>query len=519
MKNVHKTIGIAILFILLTACLAPKSSIETSPKPPSNAIDLPNGVTVQLSANPTKKNIKGLELEMLGYNSQIPGPLYRVKQNTTILVNFTNNLDVPMGLSTVHWHGLRLENKFDGTPNITQPPVQPNQSFLYRLSFPDEGVYWYHSHLREDYQQELGLYGNILVTPEQNDYYNPVNREEMLVLDDISIERGNLYPFDKRYINHVLSGRFGNIMLVNGDPEYTLQLKKGEVVRFYVTNVANTRTFNLSIPRARMKLIGGDQGAFERNEFIESLVISVSERYIIEAFFESPGVYEIKNMNPKRHYVIGKIVVSEEAVEQDFKSEFLILNENPYIEEELFDFRHLFDKKVGLELLLTMEMQGAIKGEERGNGAEGQEPAQLESPLVEPIEWEDSMHALNRESTNLTVKWILHDRNTSNRNMNINYTWKAGEIVRIRIVNDPDSPHPMHHSIHFHGQRFLVLERDGVRNKNLVWKDTILVPAGSTVDILLEASNTGDWLAHCHIAEHAASGMQMSFRVSENQWA
>lgn len=75
--------------------------------------------------------------------------------------------------------------------------------------------------------------------------------------------------------------------------------------------------------------------------------------------------------------------------------------------------------------------------------------------------------------------------------------------------------HPMQHPIHFHGQRFLVAEINGKAPSNLVWKDTVLVPAGATVDILLEASNPGQWMAHCHISEHIEANMMLGFSVVE----
>jgi FtsP/CotA-like multicopper oxidase with cupredoxin domain len=71
----------------------------------------------------------------------------------------------------------------------------------------------------------------------------------------------------------------------------------------------------------------------------------------------------------------------------------------------------------------------------------------------------------------------------------------------------------MQHPIHIHGQRFLVLERDGVPNRNLVWKDTMILTAGSTADIVLELSNPGTWMVHCHIAEHIDAGMMFTFEV------
>jgi FtsP/CotA-like multicopper oxidase with cupredoxin domain len=71
----------------------------------------------------------------------------------------------------------------------------------------------------------------------------------------------------------------------------------------------------------------------------------------------------------------------------------------------------------------------------------------------------------------------------------------------------------MQHPIHFHGQRFLVLSDNGIENNDLVWKDTTLVPAGHTVDILLDVTNPGDWMFHCHIAEHLSNGMMGLLKV------
>ena len=76
----------------------------------------------------------------------------------------------------------------------------------------------------------------------------------------------------------------------------------------------------------------------------------------------------------------------------------------------------------------------------------------------------------------------------------------------------------MHHPFHIHGAgRFLVLSRDGEPEPNLVWKDTVLLGAGQTIDILLDVSNPGLWMAHCHIAEHTESGMMFSFTVARPQ--
>ena len=172
-----------------------------------------------------------------------PGPLIRVGQASTIFVNFTNDTPFP---TAVHWHGIRLENRFDGVPGVTQEPVAPGESFRYTIRFPDAGIYWYHPHHREDVQQELGLAGNMVVEPLAPDYYGPVSREEVVMLDDLLLDGDGPVPFGEESANFMLMGRFGNVFLTNGEPDYGLELRAGEVVRFFFTNASNTRTFNLS---------------------------------------------------------------------------------------------------------------------------------------------------------------------------------------------------------------------------------------------------------------------------------
>ena len=124
------------------------------------------------------------------------------------------------------------------------------------------------------------------------------------------------------------------------------------------------------------------------------------------------------------------------------------------------------------------------------------------------------MVAVNRLTTPANMRWMLVDRDSGAANAAIDWQFTVGDQVKIRLVNEMDSDHPMHHPFHVHGAgRFVVLARGGVTEGNLVWKDTVLVRTGETVDILLDVTNPGIWMAHCHIAEHHESGMMFSFNV------
>jgi FtsP/CotA-like multicopper oxidase with cupredoxin domain len=133
------------------------------------------------------------------------------------------------------------------------------------------------------------------------------------------------------------------------------------------------------------------------------------------------------------------------------------------------------------------------------------------------IEWEDDMVEVNRLTTPANMRWKLIDRDTGKANAEIDWHFRVGEQIKIRLLNEMAGDHPMHHPFHVHGAgRLLVLARDGQVEPNLVWKDTVLVRAGETVDVLLDVTNPGHWMAHCHIAEHHESGMMFSFDVSES---
>jgi FtsP/CotA-like multicopper oxidase with cupredoxin domain len=251
---------------------------------------------------------------MLAYNGSVPGPTLKVPQGATITVHVSNHGDIA---ATVHWHGLRLENRYDGTHD-TQAPIPVGETFAYQVRVPDPGAYWYHPHIREDYGQEMGLYGNILVTPSEPDYWPPANREQVLTLDDFLIEDGAIAAFREPKTTHVAMGRFGNVMLVAGEPDLALEAKRGDVVRSYFTNTANTRVFNVTLPGAQMKLVGADSGRYEHGELVDEVLLAPSERVVVDVLFDAAGELELEHRPPERTYKLASITVSDEQPERLF---------------------------------------------------------------------------------------------------------------------------------------------------------------------------------------------------------
>lgn len=554
-------------------------------------LEFADGEAIDLRIGPVAKQLGESTVRMLAYNGSVPGPVLHVQQGSTLIVNVLNEGDLE---ATVHWHGLRLDNRFDGT-HETQAPMPVGGQFTYRIEFPDPGVYWYHPHIREDYGQEMGLYGNIVVAPADPKYWPPVHRELALVLDDVLIEDGRIAPFSTTETNYVAMGRFGNVLLLNGEPDSSLDAAKGEVVRLYLTNTANTRVFNVGIPGARMKRVGGDSGRYEREEFVDGLILAPSERVVVDVLFEETGELTLEHRTPDRTYTLATIGVADEQAVPSLQPEFEELRVNAdmlaerariaaYLESdpdktlaflaemnmgepelppgttlayacpmhaEVISAEPGRCPKCGMTLLATAAVPIAyacpMHPEVRAEQPErcpkcGMKlvPAQLvqqpsaagshdssqhqhdhhhhaasEHPdSASGIEWEDDMVAINRMTTPSNTRWKLIDRTTGAEGAGIDWRFRVGQRVKIRLVNEMDSDHPMHHPFHIHGAgRFLILSRDGTPEPNLVWKDTVLVPTGQVVDVLLDVTNPGRWMAHCHIAEHHESGMMFSFTV------
>lgn len=478
---------------------------------PREVVRLRDGDTLVLTATPVRQTVKGHAFIGYGYNGQVPGPLIWATQGSTVHVRYRNRIEWP---STVHWHGVRLDNRFDGAEGLTQDAVPPGGDFLYSVRLPDAGLFWYHPHRRDDILRDLGLYGNLLVTPSREEL-GPAHREEVLMLDDLELADQGLVPYGAERPTHALMGRFGNVLLVNGRADWSLDVSRGEVVRFLLTNVANVRTFNVSFGGARIKLLGSDLSNFEREEWVESVVVAPAERYLVDVRFADPGPVTIENRVLAIDHIFGRffpqvdtlgtVRVQERPAQPDHGAEFAVTRRQPGVVADIDRVRRDFDRPVDRALVVRMEAKGLPFVVDRF--------LRIDSVYFHPVEWSGTMPMMNWNSTSREVQWILEEPGSGRRNMDIRWDFKLGSTVKIRITNLRHTLHAMQHPIHFHGQRFLVLEQNGIRNTNLAWKDTFLLPAGGSADILLDITNPGTWMAHCHISEHLEAGMMMAFTV------
>jgi FtsP/CotA-like multicopper oxidase with cupredoxin domain len=313
-------------------------------------------------------------------------------------------------------------------------------------------------------------------------------------------------------------GRFGNVFLVNGEPDRRLRVRRGEVVRLFLTNVSNARTFNLSFPGARMKVVAGDASRFEREAWVESVVIAPAERYVVHVRFDRPGETALVNRVHALDHLYGRffeetdtlarVTVTEEPATPDLAADFDALREDPTLRAELARFagHAAFDRPPDKTLVLDVAT--------RDLPFVTRQVMQLDSIYFHPMEWSGTMPGMNWAATTRQVRWVLRDPATGRENMDVDWTFPRGAVVKLRLVNERTAIHAMQHPIHVHGQRFLVLAVNGIPSADLVWKDTVLVPAGATVDLLVDLANPGRWMVHCHVLEHLSADMMMAFTVN-----
>ena len=335
------------------------------------------------------------------------------------------------------------------------------------------------------------------------------------MLDDLLIGEQGLVPYGREHATHAAMGRFGNVMLVNGESDWTMTARGGEVVRFYLTNVANSRTFNLSFDAGtRIKVVGSDLGSYARETWVESVVIAPAERYVVDVSFPKRGSAALVNRVRAIDHLYGRFfgvtdTLGTIAIEGSAPPSPAFATLRASAESAHLD--SIVAANAGQPPDKTLELRVQFTG----LPFVSEQLMRIDSIYFNPVEWEGTMPGMNWATTGTEARWILRDLGTGLENMDIQWRFRRGSYSRIRLIGARKALHGMQHPIHLHGQRFLVLAVNGKRNPNPVWKDTVLVPAGGAVDILAEWSNPGVWMLHCHIAEHLESQMMMHFHVED----
>ena len=408
-----------------------------------------------------------------GYGGRVPGPTLRVPQGERVTRRFVNEL--PQA-STVHWHGVRLENAMDGASGVTQVPVPPGGGFLYDFVAPDAGTFWYHPHERAWEQMARGLYGALVVDEPEPPR---VDRDEVLLIDDWRLtEEATLHEESFGAIgdwSH--GGRTGNWITVNGASPWTRTASRHERLRLRLANTANSRIFTLETRGLEGWLVALDGQPLETLEPVGRIVLGPGERADL--------VVDVVARSGERALVVsrereGAFILCTFAVEHSLRETRGAapppLRPNP--------LPALGDLSRAREA--TLRMAGGAMG--------GLREAILDGRTM-PI----------RELAARGKVWALNGLAESPREPL--FAARRGETVLITMANDTAWPHGMH----LHGHHFRQVSPDGSLGP---WRDTLLMDREETVRIAFVTDNPGDWLLHCHMLEHSVSGMRTWFRVA-----
>jgi FtsP/CotA-like multicopper oxidase with cupredoxin domain len=381
--------------------------------------------------------------DMLGYNGSTPGPELRVRQGDTLALRFDNKTNEG---SSVHWHGIRLENAMDGVPGLTQPLVEPGESFDYRFKTLDAGTFWYHSHNRSWEQVAKGLYGPLIV-----EEANPprVDHDITVMLDDWRIEEtgalvggfGNMHDFSH-------AGRMGNYAKILPSQD---SVRLGDRIRLRLINTATARIFPIRIEGLSAQVVALDGMPLAKPRLLEDFQIAPAQR--VDLIGDVTSAVDFLFVLRDDIYEMGSIKMGGE-------------NSTPATAPiEALSAPVIFEPKDVPDQSLSLRMEGGAMGGRHAG---------------------DDIWAFNGVSGLKDAPFASFNR---------------GDTAEFDLINDTSFPH----GIHLHGHHFYEVNLDGSLGD---LRDTSLVERGASRKISVVFDNPGKWLLHCHMLGHQASGMK-----------
>ena len=433
---------------------------------------------LQLRAAPGKAQLapKGYgATDVWAFNGSVPGTTLRGTKGGRMRVAVENGLSEP---TSVHWHGLRLENPMDGVPGVTQDAIAAGASFDYDFRLPDAGTYWYHSHSRSFEQVARGLYGPLIVDePDPPD----VDADEILMLDDWrlvgegAIAEGFGAIFDKAH-----GGRIGNWVTVNGQGEWKKPVPRGSRIRLRLINAANGRIFGLHLSGMTASVVALDGQPTPRPLPTDTVSLAPAQRVdlIADISGNDGGEAVIASRERDGDFAIASFPIEAGKAPSSIEIPTLPSNNVPLPSQT----------DAMAAPVRELRMEGGAMGRMREAEFEG-ESLDARTLASRGMAWSFNGMAGMPEAPFAEVR--------------------RGETVRIALINDTSWPHAMH----LHGHHFLEFTRAAFGSiPNL--RDTTVVAPNSQREIVFVADNPGDWLLHCHMLEHAAAGMMTWLRVT-----
>ncbi|TXL07756.1 copper oxidase [Methylococcaceae bacterium CS1] len=391
------------------------------------------------------------------YNGMVPGPVIRIKLGETLQLKLTNNL--PQA-TTIHWHGVRVPNAMDGVPGVTQPPVQPGESFTYQFTPKDAGTFWFHPHVKAAEQIERGLHGVLIVEDAEEPEYS---QEFVWVLDDwlLTKDRQVATNFVSRHdLAH--DGRWGNVLTINGRYQPAFQVKAGERIRIRMVNVANGRVFSPSFAKLVPYVIAVDGMLAEASFPLREFYLAPGNRIDLDIII--PKAFAGKSLS----------------------------------------VQNLYGRKKSALAFLQVAAEEAVETPGFDSPRARQFPRWADAIKL-PIEHEYILNA--KRGGVYGISWTIDNKTWPD---NATHELTSGQFYRLRFTNKSSRLHPMH----LHGQFFKVIAKNGRAVQENFWRDTVLIGPKQSIDIGLIPLDKGLWLNHCHILEHAEAGMMTVINVN-----
>lgn len=543
-KNIYKKLlPIVVLLLVTTNTIAQKV------------------VRYDLYVKDTIVNFTGKEKRAIAVNGQIPMPTLTFTEGDTAEIHVHNRLKESTSL---HWHGLYLPNKEDGVPYLTQMPIEPNTTHVYRFPIIQNGTHWYHSH--SGLQEQIGMYGSMVLLKQENDPtfrkgiddlpsvpiilsewtdYNPDNVHRMLhnANDWFAIKKNTVQSYGeainaghfktkltnewKRMLAMDVSDVYYDRFLINGTSESQLsQFKAGEKVRMRISNGGASSYFWLTYAGGKITVVANDGNDVEP-VVVDRLIIGVSETYdVIVTILAENTSYEFlatpEDRTKSASIYIGSGIkqLASPLPKLKYFEGMKMMNDMMKMDGTMND--------MGMDMTLQqMDMNTVmypeITGENKPKSSQHSDHSNHTMPSNDIVTLNYAMLKSPTKTTLPKDAPVRELRFELTGNMN-RYVWsmdnrvlaetdkiliKKGEIVRITLYNNSMMRHPMH--LHGHDFRVINGQGDYAPLKNVL----DIMPMETNV-IEFEANLDGDWFFHCHILYHMMAGMNRVFST-ENQ--
>ncbi|MER9226407.1 multicopper oxidase family protein [Mesorhizobium sp. M0664] len=425
----------------------------------------------------------GPQTTVWAYDGTIPGPTLRLRQGQPVRITVENGLDED---TTVHWHGIRLANAMDGVPGLTQKPIGPGQSFVYEFTLPDAGTFWYHPHADSLVQLGRGLAGALVVEEVEP---VAVDRDILWLLQDWRLAaNGQIAGGFGSAMDASMSGRVGNVVTVNGTGPGDRSVKAGERVRLRLANASLARMMALRFEGHRPVVVAIDGQPCDPHE-------PEGGRLVLAPAMRIDIVLDMQGHPGSRHAVIDDFYDG-----LAYTLTTLAYDAAPPIRA------HPLDAPAGLPRnpLPQPDLAGAerqeivLQGGMMGGGK---------------LKGVGGMMGMGMMGMNGGAAWAINGMSMTgdgHAGMAPQFTLKRGVTCHLTMRNETAWWHPMH----VHGFSLSVISRNGSPVPHRQWQDTVLLAPKDVIECAFVADNPGDWMLHCHVADHQMAGLMTVFRVT-----